>query len=52
MDAIQALEDDSVSVADKNRLLRVVIKDITYRRETTVRGKWQNVPFELDIELL
>lgn len=49
-EAIEALEDDSVSVADKNRLLRAVIKDITYHRETTLRGKWHNVPFELDIE--
>lgn len=52
IEAIAALEDDSVSVADKNRLLRCVVKNITYHRETTVRGKWQNVPFELDIELL
>lgn len=51
-DAIAGLQSDAVSVEDKNRLLRAVIKDITYHRETTVRGKWQNVPFELDIELL
>lgn len=51
-EAIEALEDESVSVADKNRLLRAVIKNITYHRETTLRGKWHNVPFELDIEFL
>lgn len=50
--AIQALEDDTVSVADKNRLLRAVTKNITYHRETDIRGKWQNVPFTLEIELL
>lgn len=52
MNAIQALEDDSVTVADKNHLLRCVIKDITYHRETDIRGKWKNIPFTLDIELL
>lgn len=52
IDAIHALEDDSVSVGDKNKLLRVIIKDIIYRRETDIRGKWENVPFTLDIELL
>lgn len=52
MNAIHALEDDSVSVADKNRLLRAVIKDITYTRETDIRGKWQNEPFSIHIELL
>lgn len=52
MNAIQALEDDGVTVADKNHLLRCVIKDITYHRETDIRGKWKNVPFTLDIELL
>lgn len=52
MKAVRALEDDTVSVADKNRLLRAVVKDITYHRETDIRGKWKNVPFTLDIELL
>ena len=51
-EAIKALEDDSVSIADKNRLLRSVIKDITYHRESSTRGRWENVPFELDIEFL
>lgn len=51
-EAIKALEDDTVGVAEKNRLLRNVIKDITYHRETDIRGKWKNVPFTLDIELL
>lgn len=52
MKAVRALEDDTVSVADKNRLLRAVVKDITYHRETDIRGKWNNVSFSLEIELL
>ena len=51
-EAIAALQNDAISVEDKNRLLRAVVKDITYHRETSIRGKWQNIPFTLDIELL
>ena len=51
-EAIAALQNDAVSVEDKNRLLRAVVKNITYHRETSIRGKWQNIPFMLDIELL
>ena len=51
-EAIAALQNDTVSVEDKNRLLRAVVKNITYHRETSIRGKWQNIPFTLDIELL
>lgn len=51
-EAIAALQNDAVSVEDKNRLLRAVVKNITYHRETSIRGKWQNIPFTLDIELL
>ena len=51
-EAIAALESDAVSVEDKNRLLRAVVKNITYHRETAIRGKWNNIPFTLDIELL
>ena len=51
-EAIAALQNDAVAVEDKNRLLRAVVKDITYHRETETRGKWENIPFTLDIELL
>ncbi|MCR4794219.1 MAG: recombinase family protein [Ruminococcus sp.] len=50
--AIHALEDDTVGVAEKNKLLKFVVKDIIYHRETDIRGKWNNVPFSLEIELL
>lgn len=52
IEAIEALEDDNVSAEDKNRLLRTVIKNITYSRITTSRTRPLNVPFTLDIELL
>lgn len=50
--AIHALEDDSIGVAEKNKMLKFVVKDIIYHRETDIRGKWNNVPFSLEIELL
>lgn len=51
-EAIRALEDDSVSIADKNRLLRAVIKDITYSRLSSLRTRPIKEAFTLDIELL
>ena len=42
----------SVVAEEKNNLLRTVIKDITYHRETEVRDKWHPVPFFLDISLI
>ena len=50
--AITVLQDEAATAEDKNRLLRAVIKDITYHRETDIRDKWHQVPFYLDIELL
>ena len=52
LDAISALENESLSAEAKNQLLRAVIKDITYSRLTTKRTKWSHVPFTLDISLL
>lgn len=51
-ESIDILENKSVSAEEKNRLLRTVIKDIVYRRETDVRDKWHSVPFTLDISLI
>ena len=50
--AITVLQDEAATAEEKNRLLRAVIKDITYHRETDIRDKWHQVPFYLDIELL
>lgn len=50
--AISILQDEAANAEDKNRLLRSVIKDITYHRESDIRDKWHFVPFKLDIELL
>lgn len=50
--AISILQDESANAEDKNRLLRSVIKDITYHRESEVRDKWHPVPFFLDISLI
>lgn len=52
LEAVEVLSDDAATVEEKNRLLRAVIKDIIYHRESELRGKWQNIPFTLDIELL
>lgn len=51
-DAIAILEDQAASAENKNRLLRTVVKDIIYRRETPVRDKWHYIPFTLDIVLV
>ena len=51
-DAVAMLEDPTASAEEKNNLLRTVIKDITYHRETEVRDKWHPVPFFLDISLI
>lgn len=51
-ESIDILENKSASAEEKNRLLRTVIKDIVYRRETDVRDKWHSVPFSLDISLI
>ena len=51
-ESIDILENKSASAEEKNRLLRTVIKDIVYHRETEVRDKWHSVPFTLDISLI
>lgn len=57
--ALDALLDDEVSVAEKNKLLKACIKRITYHRDTPqhVIGKgtgrqWTSPPIELDIKLM
>ena len=61
-DALNALEDDTVSVPLKNDYLKAVIKRIDYYRpaavrkrsdssEPKVRGGWYTPPFELDVRL-
>lgn len=49
LEAVNVLENDTASVEEKNRLLRAVIKDIVYHRESEIRDKWHPVPFSLDI---
>lgn len=51
-DAIATLEDKAATVEEKNKLLKTIIKDIVYHRETEVRTKWKYVPFSLEITLL
>lgn len=51
-EAIDILQNKAASVEDKNRLLRTVIKDIVYHRETEIRDRWHPVPFSLDITLI
>ena len=51
LEAVNVLENDAASAGEKNKLLRTVIKDIIYHRESDVRDKWHSVPFSLDIEL-
>lgn len=50
-DAIFVLEDRAASAEEKNKLLRIAVKDIIYHRETEVRDKWHPVPFYLEIKL-
>ena len=57
-DALDALLDDNVSIANKNQLLKACISRITYHREPSKRilGKgagrqWSNTPIDIDVEL-
>jgi hypothetical protein len=52
--AISALQDPSASVAEKNKLLKMCIKRITYSRAQAERigGVWHTNPIELDIQLM
>ena len=51
---IFALQDPSTGVAEKNKLLKMCIKRITYNREPAERigGVWHNNPIELNIQLM
>lgn len=51
-EAVAILENEAATAEEKNRLLRTVIKDIIYHRETDIRDKWHQVPFTLDISLI
>lgn len=51
-EAIAILQDPAATAEEQNRLLRTVINDIVYHRETTVRDKWHSIPFTLDISLI
>ena len=52
--ALEALKDDTKSVATKNKLLKQCIKRITYSRTGGKRkmGEWENTPMELDVQLM
>lgn len=57
--ALEALLDDEVSAAEKNRYLKACIKRITYHRDRPQRlsgagnrHAWSNPPMELDVKLL
>ena len=51
-DAINILQTDSATAAEKNNLLKAIVKKIVYSRQTSTRDKWHNIPFTLDITLL
>ena len=51
-DAIKILQTDAATPAEKNNLLKAIMKKIVYSRQTTTRDKWHNIPFTLDITLL
>ena len=52
--ALDALNDNSKSAAEKNRLLKACIKRITYNRQNGARSKgaWAETPMELEVELM
>lgn len=50
-DAINALESDTVSAADKNNLLKAIIKSIEYCRHGTLGHNRCDAPFSLNISL-
>ena len=50
-EAIAVMEDKSSTAAEKNSLLKSVVKTMTYHRETAIRDKWHQVPFSIDITL-
>ena len=52
--ALTAIQDESKSAAEKNRLLKACIKRIVYNRKPSerVQGIWQSNPIELDVQLM
>ena len=57
--ALNALRDDSVSVGDKNALLKACIERIEYHRDRPQKlkgkgahGKWSDTPIELEVKLM
>lgn len=50
-EAIGILEDKAASAEEKNRLLRIAVNKITYRRQSDIRTKWHPVPFFIEISL-
>lgn len=49
LEAIGTLKDNTISPKEKNELLRLVIREITYSRQTPSRTKWDKTPFKLEI---
>lgn len=50
--ALEALNDDSVPVRQKNMLLKRVIKRIDYSRLTKNRTRWEDTPISLKVTLV
>ena len=50
-EAIIIMEDKVASAAEKNSLLKSVVKTMIYHRETEIHDKWHPVPFSIDIVL-
>lgn len=51
-EAVAIMEEEAASAEEKNRMLKAVVKDITYHRETEIRDKWHPVPFSIVITLI
>lgn len=50
--ALEALNDDSVPVQQKNMLLKRIIKRIDYSRRTNNRTRWEDTPVSLKVTLV
>lgn len=51
-ETVAIMEEKTASAEEKNRLLKTVVKDIIYNRETEIRDKWHPVPFSIVITLI
>lgn len=51
-EAINIMEDKVSSAAEKNELLKSVVKTMVYHRETVIHDKWHPVPFSIEITLI